>query len=98
MGKFDNLYKIIGIATYTGISKSNKKPYTMKTLEIEFNETPAQVKTFSDAPVQIGDYAKIGLGIKKTLYGTELVPSVDEIVPAANVESQKGTGATNDNN
>lgn len=61
----NNLYKIIGIATYTGISKSNKKPYTMKTLEIEFNETPAQVKTFSDAPVQIGDYARIGLGIKK---------------------------------
>lgn len=92
----NNLYKIIGIATYEGISKSTKKPYTMKTLEIEFNETPAQVKTFSDAPVQIGDYAKIGLGIKKTLYGTELVPSVDEIVPAANVESQKGTCDTND--
>lgn len=93
----NNLYKIIGIGTYTGVSKNNK-PYTMKTLEIEFNETPAQVKTFSDAPVQIGDYAKIGLGIKKTLYGTELIPSVDEIIPAANVESQKGTGATNDNN
>lgn len=92
----NNLYKIIGIATYTGMSKSNKKPYTMKTLEVEFNETPAQVKTFSDAPVQIGDYARIGLGTKKTIYGIELIPSVDEIIPAANVESQKGTGDVND--
>lgn len=91
-----NLYKIIGIATYEGISKSNKKPYTIKTLEIEFNEAPAQVKTFLDAPIQIGDYVRIGLGIRKTIYGTELVPSVDEIVPAANVESQKGTCDTND--
>nr|UVN04557.1 MAG: hypothetical protein [Bacteriophage sp.]UVY17294.1 MAG: hypothetical protein [Bacteriophage sp.]UWD54648.1 MAG: hypothetical protein [Bacteriophage sp.]UWF86769.1 MAG: hypothetical protein [Bacteriophage sp.] len=93
----NNLYKIIGIGTYTGVSKNNK-PYTMKTLEIDFNETPAQVKTFLDVPIQIGDYARIGLGIRKTIYGTKLIPSVDEIIPAANVESQKGTGATNDNN
>ena len=91
----NNLYKIIGIGTYTGVSKNNK-PYTMKTLEIDFNETPAQVKTFLDVPIQIGDYARIGLGIRKTIYGTKLIPSVDEIIPAANVESQKGTGDAND--
>lgn len=76
--------RIVGISTYNGVSR-NGTPYVLKTLECDFNGEKVKIKTF-DINVGIGDFAQISIGIKKSVYGSELVPVLEKIIPKNEID------------
>lgn len=78
------ILKIIGTSVYNGISRSGK-PYTLTTLELDFEGEKVRLKCF-ETGVNVGDYAQISVGVKKTVYGAELAIILDKIIPAAEIE------------
>ena len=49
-------------------------------MEVDFEGKTAKIRTFTDEPVTIGDRIEIGIGTRKTLYGSELIPEVKRVV------------------
>ena len=76
--------KIIGINVYNGMARSGK-PYTLTTLELDYDGNTVRLKCF-EKDVNVGDYAQVSVGIKKTVYGAELAVVLDKIIPAAEME------------
>lgn len=77
--------KIVGVSVYNGISR-NGKPYVLKSLEVDFSGEKVRIKCF-DENVEIGDYVQIGFGVRKNVYGSELMACVEKIIPAAEIEN-----------
>ena len=73
-------YEVVGISIYDGKSKKDGKPYRVHILEVDFEGKTAKIRTFTDEPVTIGDHVEIGIGTRKTLYGSELIPEVKRVV------------------
>lgn len=80
------LLKIIGTSEYHGVSRGGK-PYNLTTLELDYNGDKAKIKCF-ESGVKVGDYAEICIGVKKSVYGAELVTIVNKIIPAEEKENQ----------
>ena len=78
------ILKIVGISKYCGVSRAGK-PYTLTTLEVDYQGDKARVKCFEEN-AKVGDYAQIGIGTKKSVYGVEFCIVVEKIVPAAEIE------------
>lgn len=74
----ENLYEVIGISQYHGKSHSGKE-YELFTYEVDVDGEKAKIKSF-EGSAKIGDYVKVGLGIKKTVYGNELTAVVLQVV------------------
>ena len=79
------LLKVIGVTRYDGVSRHGK-PYTLTTLELDYNDEKVRLKTFK-ADVKIGDYAQLSIGVRKSVYGKELAVVLDKVVPAEEIES-----------
>lgn len=79
------LLKVIGVTRYDGVSR-NGKPYTLTTLELDYNDEKVRLKTFK-ADVKIGDYAQLSIGVRKSVYGKELAVVLDKVVPAQEIEN-----------
>ena len=78
------LLKIIGTNTYNGTSR-NGKPYTLTTLELDFEGEKVRLKCF-EKDVNVGDFAQVSIGVRKTVYGAELAVVLDKVIPAAEIE------------
>lgn len=76
--------KIIGTSVYNGVSR-NGKPYTLTTLELDFEGEKVRLKCF-ETGVNVGDFAQISIGKRRTVYGTEMAVVLDKIIPAAEIE------------
>lgn len=76
--------KIIGISEYRGTSRGGKE-YILQTLEVEYNGDKVKIKTFGKS-ANIGDYCQVGISTRKTIYGQEFCVSVDQIIPAKEIE------------
>lgn len=76
--------KIIGTSVYNGTSRSGK-PYSMTTLEMDYEGEKVRLKCF-EKDVNVGDFAQVSVGTKKTVYGAELAVVLDKIIPASEVE------------
>ena len=76
----NKMYEVVGISIYDGKSKKDGKPYRVHILEVDFEGKTAKIRTFTDEPVTIGDRIEIGIGTRKTLYGSELIPEVKRVV------------------
>lgn len=79
------ILKIIGVSTYNGMSR-NGKEYSLYTLEVDYNGEKCKIKTFESGAAP-GDYAQVGISIKRGVYGCELIVAVEKIIPAAEIES-----------
>lgn len=75
----DMILKIIGVQVYNGLSRSGT-PYTLNTLEIDYNGEKCKIKTFLDN-ARPGDFAQIVIGTRNTVYGKELTAIVKRIIP-----------------
>ena len=73
-------YKVIGINSYQGISKTGQR-YTLYTLELDVDGQKTKIKTFENN-AQIGDSVVLGVGIRKTIYGNELSIIIKKVYPA----------------
>lgn len=73
-------YKVIGINSYQGISKTGQR-YTLYTLELDVDGQKAKIKTFKNN-AKIGDSVVLGVGIRKTIYGNELSIIIKKVYPA----------------
>ena len=80
----NQILKIIGIQTYHGLSRSGK-PYTLNTLELDYQGEKCKIKTFLEGAMP-GDYAQIVIGVRNSVYGRELTAIVQRIIPAAELE------------
>lgn len=76
--------KIIGTSVYNGTSRSGK-PYSLTTLEMDYEGEKVRLKCF-EKDVNVGDFAQVSVGTKKTVYGAELAVVLDKIIPASEVE------------
>ncbi|MFR7972214.1 MAG: hypothetical protein ACLU8C_07605 [Lacrimispora saccharolytica] len=81
------LFKIVSVSEYHGLSRTGK-PYTLNTLEIDYNGEKAKIKTF-EGDAKPGDYAEICIGLKKSVYGSEIVAMVNKIVSAAEMPDKQ---------
>lgn len=77
--------RIIGVSTYNGMSR-NGKPYSLYTLEVDFNGEKCKIKTFESGATP-GDYAQVGISTKRGVYGCELIVAVEKVISAAEIES-----------
>lgn len=82
-----NLFKIVSVSEYHGLSRAGR-PYTLNTLEVDYNGEKAKIKTF-EGDARPGDLAEICIGLKKSVYGAEIVAMVNRIVPAEAGEEDK---------
>lgn len=80
--------KIIGTSVYNGISRGGK-PYALTTLEMDYEGEKVRLKCFEN-DVNVGDYAQVSIGVKKTVYGAELAVVLDKIIPSAEVDRNLG--------
>lgn len=71
-------FPIVGVSMYRGTKKKDGSPFICYTLHIDADGEQASIKTFDGSP-EPGDIAEIGFGIKKTVYGKELVAEVKAI-------------------
>lgn len=76
----NKMYEVVGISIYDGKSKKDGKPYRVHILEVDFEGKTAKIRTFTDEPVTIGDKVEIGIGVKRTLYGSELIAEVKKVI------------------
>ena len=77
--------RIIGTNEYHGMSRSGK-PYTLTTLELDYEGNKVKIKCFEEG-IKPGDYAQIGIGVRKSVYGAEFSVIVERIIPAAEIEN-----------
>lgn len=83
----NNLFKIVSVSEYHGLSRTGK-PYMLNTLEVDYNGDKAKIKTF-EGNAKPGDYAEICIGLKKSVYGSEIVAMVNKIVSAAEMPDKQ---------
>ena len=74
------ILKIIGTCEYHGMSRSGKA-YTLVTLELDYQGSKVKIKCF-----EVGDYAQIGIGTRKNVYGAEFSVLVERVIPANEIE------------
>lgn len=79
------ILKIIGVSTYNGMNR-NGKEYSLYTLEVDYNGEKCKIKTFESGAAP-GDYAQVGISIKRGVYGCELIVAVEKIIPSAEIEN-----------
>ena len=77
--------KIIGTSEYNGMSR-NGKQYTLTTLELDYQGSKVKIKCF-ESGAKVGDYAQIGIGTRKNIYGAEFAVLVERITPAGEIEN-----------
>lgn len=73
-------YKVVGISNYEGTSRTGQR-YTLYTLEVDLDgQQKAKIKTFENK-AQIGDFIEVGVGLRKSIYGNELIAVVTGVYP-----------------
>lgn len=77
--------KIIGISTYSGMSR-NGKQYILTNIELDFQGRKVKIKSFQEG-AKIGDYAQIGISTRRSVYGEEFAIEIERIIPAAEIEN-----------
>lgn len=76
--------RIIGTSEYHGQSR-NGKSYTLTTLELDYQGNKVKIKCFEN-DAKVGDFAQIGIGTRKTVYGVEFTVAVERIIPMSEIE------------
>lgn len=61
------------------------KAYTLVTLELDYQGSKVKIKCFEEG-AKVGDYAQIGIGTRKNVYGAEFSVLVERVIPANEIE------------
>lgn len=74
-----NLYEIKGIISKSGVSRRGE-PYIINEANIDFQGKSAKIRIPKDMTANVGDLAKVTLGIKRNYGSSELTAIITEII------------------
>lgn len=74
-----DLYEIKGIIRKSGVSRRGE-PYIINEANIDFQGKSAKIRIPKDMTANVGDLAKIELGIKRNYGSSELTAIITEII------------------
>ena len=74
-----NLYEIKGVISKSGIDRKGH-PYIINEANIDFQGKSAKIRIPKDMTANVGDLAKIELGIKRNYGSSELTAIITEII------------------
>lgn len=74
-----NLYEIKGVISKSGIDRKGH-PYIINEANIDFQGKSAKIRIPKDMTANVGDLAKIELGIRRSYGSSELTAIITEII------------------